>query len=130
MKLRKHTSPTKPVAYQKRSKFNAKRTTTSDGITHPSKKQSLRWVLLLQLERTGQIADLRREVRYPIIVNGQKICTYVADHVYREAVTSDEGTCYYSQVETVEDTKGVLTPIYKLKKKLLKATLGIDIKEV
>jgi hypothetical protein len=58
--------------------------------------------------------------RFPIVHEGIKICTYVGDF----KVEYPDG-----RVE-IEDTKGMLTPIYKLKKKLVKAFYGIEIKEL
>ena len=114
----------------KASKYRAKRTTTADGITHASKKQSIRWVLLRQLERSGEIINLRREVPFKLNVNGVHVCTYRADHVYEKPVASahNGATGYFSTV--VEDVKGMLTATYKLKKRLMKAVHNIDILEV
>ena len=67
----------------------------------------------------GIISDLRLQVPYVITVNGLKICKYVADFVY-----IDKG------YEVVEDVKGMKTPTYNLKKKLMKAVHGIEIQEV
>lgn len=56
---------------------------------------------------------------YRLEVNGALICTYIADFV----VTYGDG-----QTKVI-DAKGVLTPVYKLKKKLMLACLGIEVKE-
>jgi hypothetical protein len=53
-----------------------------------------------------------------LAVNGIAICRYRADFVYVE-----------SGKRIVEDTKGMRTDVYKLKKKMMLAILGIDIKE-
>lgn len=50
--------------------------------------------------------------------NGVKLCDYVADFVYEE-----------DGMEITEDFKGVYTPIYRLKKRMMKAFHGIDIRE-
>ena len=49
----------------------------------------------------------------------QDATTYIADFVYEE-----------NGVEVVVDAKGYKTEVYKLKKKMMRALLGIDIKEV
>ena len=120
---------TKLTSVPKRSKYgNVK--TEAGGFKHASKKQALRWVLLRQWEREGKIRNLKREVSFPILVKGEKICDYRADHVY-ETVTHDfcgGNVTIWDQV--VEDVKGVKTDVYKLKKKLMRAVHGIDIKEV
>lgn len=66
-----------------------------------------------------RVTNIEYQVRYPIAVNGVKICAYVADFV----VTYADG-----HVEVI-DAKGMLTPVYKLKKKLMLAAHGIAIKE-
>lgn len=50
------------------------------------------------------------------MINDVLICTYYADFTYWE-----------KGKYIVEDKKGVRTPVFNLKKKLLKAILGIDI---
>lgn len=76
-------------------------------------------MVLKLLRFTGDISDLRLQVPYEIIVNGQKICKYIADFVYTK-----NGNV------VVEDVKGFPTAVYKLKKKLMKAVHGIEIQEV
>ena len=72
--------------------------------------------------KAGEIKNLEKQVRFPIIVNGVKVCTYVADYVYDEMAG-----------RVVEDVKSEFTrkdPVYRLKYKLMKACHGIDIREV
>lgn len=59
------------------------------------------------------------QVRFTIKVKGQKICDYYADFVVE----------YADGRSAVIDVKGVMTDVYKLKKKLVKAVHGIDIQE-
>lgn len=95
--------------------------TEVDGITFDSRKESRRWLELLTLQRAGAITALRRQVRIPIVCNGVCVCHYVADAVYLEAGR-----------RVIEDTKSAFTrtlPVYRLKKKLLKAIHNIDIRE-
>ena len=54
------------------------------------------------------------------MVNDQKICAYIADFRYERE--DKDGVWHY----IVEDAKGVETPEFKLKKKLMKACLGIE----
>lgn len=103
----------------RRHKFGAIPTVTADGVRHPSKRQARRWEELKLMERAGHIANLRREVAYKLCVNGHLIATYRADHVYDWK--NGGGT-------VVEDSKGVATPVFKLKAKLMKACHGIEIK--
>ncbi len=114
---------------------------TVDGVTFDSKKEYLRWCELRLLERAGQIADLQRQVKYELIPaqyeeferystktgnrlkNGlrcvEKECSYIADFVYQQ----DGKT-------VVEDTKGVKTEAYIIKRKLMLHIHGIKIREV
>jgi hypothetical protein len=55
--------------------------------------------------------------RFPIVINGVKLCTYVSDFVLT----------YPNGAVIVQDVKGVETPVFKLKKKLMKIVNGIDI---
>lgn len=87
-----------------------------------SRKEAARWAELCELAALGVISGLRRQVRIPIIVNGVRVCYYVADAVYVE-----RGRW------VVEDTKSPITrrlPVYRLKRKLLAALYGIEIREV
>lgn len=84
-----------------------------------SKKEAARHAELVLMERGGQIKDLKVKTRYPIVVNGALICEYEDDFSYTE-----------NGQRIVEDAKGVRTPAYRLKKKLMRAVHGIDIKEV
>lgn len=102
---------------QRNSKFNAKKTVV-DGITFDSVWESKRYSQLKIMEKSGEIEDLQLQVPFALEVNGIKVCDYKADFVYKE-----------NGHQIVEDAKGVKTPEYKLKKKLMKAVLGIDIKE-
>ncbi len=102
---------------QKPSKYRAIATEV-DGVRFASKKEAARYRELLLAERAGQIADLRLQVRYPITVNGHKICTYIGDFEYTEGGR-----------RTIEDAKGMKTPAYILKCKLMLAVHGVVIKE-
>jgi hypothetical protein len=77
-----------------------------------------RWCQLKLLRDAGAIANLRRQVRYPLVVGGVKVATYVADFVYEEGGK-----------ETVEDWKGFRTSEYRLKARLMLACWGITILE-
>ena len=76
---------------------------------------------LKSLERAGRVQNLKLQPRFIITVNSQKICTYVADFEYD--LESLDGTWEH----VIEDAKGVETPEFKLKKKLMKAVHNIEI---
>ena len=101
-------------------KYRNKKTVV-DGISFDSAKEARRYAELVLLERTGVIQNLRRQVRFPLSVNGQLICTYVADATYTE-----------NGHEICEDTKSPVTrklPVYRLKAKLMRAIHGVAIRE-
>lgn len=106
------------------SKYNAQPTVVenADGsvIRFDSKREARRYGELCLLVRAGEISDLELQVKYPLIVNGTKIGVYIADFRYR----SKDG------LQHTEDSKGVRTAVYALKKRIVKALYGIDIEEV
>lgn len=101
--------------------------TVVDGIRFPSKRQASRYLTLKLREQAGEIVDLVCERPYDLVVNGTKVCRYVADFVYAEVVKTRPNAITYEPV--VEDSKGVRTPVYKLKKKLMRALHGVEILE-
>lgn len=115
------------------SKYGAIRTTI-DGVTFASKAEAKRYRELKILERAGEIFDLELQPKFPIYASvhgrirhcGDKpICTYVADFRYREGAETVIGGRL-----VVEDVKGMKTPVYRLKKKLVEAQYGIQIQEI
>lgn len=124
------------------SKYNSKKI-TRNGITFDSRKEYHRYCELLLLERAGLIADLRRQVTYELIpaqyesfprhsektgkpLKPGKRCveqsvTYIADFVYLDKQTGQT---------VVEDTKGMKTKDYIIKRKLMLWVHGIKISEV
>ena len=137
----------------KKNKLRNKKTYSSDGILHASKREATRWEELCLLERAGKISKLERQVRYELIpaqyeeiytgefyqrgarkgepklkrVCLEQSCEYVADFVY---IDNDTG------MTVVEDTKGYRDPQsatyakFVIKRKLMLYTFGIRIKEL
>ena len=93
----------------RRNKYNAQKTMV-DGILFDSKREAARYMQLMLLERAGKISHLELQPVYECVVNGKKICSYRADFRY---FTKDRNI--------VEDVKGFITPMFKLKKKLVEA---------
>ena len=91
-----------------------------DGVRFDSKREASRWLVLRAMERDGLIRDLRRQVRCPLEVNGERVCVWVADFVYHDEATG--------RVE-FEDCKGFRTPAYVVKAKLFKAIHRQPIRE-
>ena len=101
------------------SKYHAVRTEI-DGIKFASKHEANRYIELKLMEQAKAIQDLKLQVTFPLIKKskyGREI-KYVADFTY-----------YENGHLVVEDAKGYLTDIYKLKKRLLAELYGIEIKE-
>jgi Protein of unknown function (DUF1064) len=105
---------------KKRGKYNNKKTEVN-GIKFDSQKEAARYQDLKIQEFANVISDLRLQVKYDLVVNGVKVAAYVADFVY-----------FKDGIEKIEDVKSDMTrklPVYRLKKKLMKAIYGIEILE-
>jgi hypothetical protein len=103
-----------------RHKYGAK-AIEIDGHRFPSLAEGRRYEELKLMQRAGIIRDLQLQPRYPIRISGVLVTTYVADFKYFDVERGEE---------TVEDVKGFVTDIYRLKKKLVKVVHDIDIVEV
>ena len=105
---------------KKRAKYGAKKTTV-DGIKFDSKAEALRWLVLKDLEKAGDIQNLERQVKIPLwgqsgailTDSGKKQRTYVADFRYVD--------WRLNGVIVIEDKKGFETPEFKLKRAILEA---------
>ena len=126
------------------TKYGNRKTRTSDGILHDSRKEAVRWTQLNFLQRAGDITDLQRQVEFILIPEQRepstevyqrgknkglpkegkliehKVC-YVADFVYTDLKSGEK---------VVEDTKGVKTKDYILKRKMMLYFHNIRIKEI
>lgn len=98
----------------RRNKYNAKKRTI-DGHNFPSKREAERYCELKLLLKAGEIRNLVLQPRFLlqeefIDKNGVKHrkIEYVADFLY---IDKDDKAI-------VEDVKGVLTEVYKIKKKM------------
>src|SRR6476620_6308051 len=97
-RLRRRSSKPAPKA----SKYGNVRTVASDGVVFASAREARRWEDLRLLERSGEVLLLRRQVRYPIVVNNVLICTYISDFDYNTRAGG----------HIVEDVKGHKTEVY------------------
>jgi hypothetical protein len=100
------------------SKYGAIKTEI-DGVIFASKREAKRYSELKLAERNGDISNLELQPKFPLIVNGKKIATYIADFRYTE----------HGQV-VIEDAKGFRTAVYRLKKKMVEAQYDVEIIEV
>ena len=103
------------------NKYHAVKTSFGSRI-YDSKKEATRAQELSLMIRAKVISELECQVKYPLEVSGVKIGDYVADFVYTEKGKT-----------IVEDVKSPMTaklPLYRWKKKHMKAQYNIDILEV
>lgn len=110
-----------------------------DGIAFDSKREAIRYTQLKLLLEAGEISDLKRQVKFVLIPTQrepdiigprggrkpgkliEKECFYVADFVYIDNMTGEK---------VIEDTKGMRTPDYLIKRKLMLKVHGIRIREI
>lgn len=106
------------------------RKTVVDGICFDSKKEAQRYKILKALERAGEIRDLRLQVPFELqpafTYQGKRVRSirYIADFTYY--APGENG----HRVFVVEDTKGVRTKEYELKRKMFLFKNGFEITEV
>lgn len=109
------------VPRKPRSKYGAIPTVV-DGIRFASRAEAKRYGELKLMEKAGEISNLELQPVYPLTVNGIRVGKYVGDFRYIDR---------RSNRMTLEDTKGVRTPVYALKKRLVEAIYpGVEIVEV
>lgn len=110
------------VKVSKQNKYRAVKT-VFNGREYDSKKEAARAAELQLLRDSGEIALLFEQQRYSLDVNGEYIADYISDFSY----TTKDGE------RVIEDVKSAHTrklPVYRIKKKLMKAIYNIEIKEV
>lgn len=97
-----------------------------DGIKFDSKRESNRYLILKEQENKGEITNLQIHPLYELIprqvINGKVVerkCSYEADFSY-----------YRDNKLVVEDVKGVRTPEYIIKRKLMLYIHGIQVTEI
>ncbi len=112
--------PIIPKKTRRPNKYFAKKTVAM-GLKFDSRWEAERWGQLKAMERAGIVTQLERQVKYELSINDVKICDYIAD--FRYLLEEENGLSKL----VVEDAKGILTPEFKLKKKMMKAIHGIDI---
>jgi hypothetical protein len=118
------------------NKYHSKKITIN-GIQFDSRKEAKRFAELAQLEKAGHIANLQRQVKFVLIpaqrepdavgkrggiIKGKLLereVAYYADFVYMR-----------DGVQVVEDTKGIKTKDYIIKRKLMLYIHGIRVREI
>jgi hypothetical protein len=107
-----------PIRIPSKSKYRAVRT---DG--YASKKEARRAVELELLLKMGTILSLQKQREFILVPADElgRAVVYRADFYYHDV---ESGT------EICEDVKGVRTPLYKLKRRLMWRRHGIKITEI
>jgi hypothetical protein len=96
---------------QKRTKYG-NRKCEWQGEKFDSKRELERHLVLLDMQKRGEIFDLIRQPEIRLMVRETLVCKYIGDWAY---------TVYNPKRRVVEDAKGFQTPEFKLKWKLAKA---------
>jgi hypothetical protein len=99
--------------------------TEVDGITFDSKREAARWGELKLMERAGLIRDLKRQVAFELApgvkfegaLRRQPALRLIVDFQYTE----------HDRL-ILEDVKGVVTDVFRIKRHLLKAQTGMDVR--
>lgn len=109
------------------SKYHAKKVESTDG-KFDSALEYKRWLYLKALEQNGEIKNLVRQVPYTLLPAQRKDgkvlfreMKYVSDFEYDISETGEH---------VVEDTKGIILPVFKVKQKLMYYFFGVEIKVV
>lgn len=95
------------------------------GVAFDSRREAARWQELKMLERAGQICELRRQVAFELVkgvkfagaARARPAIRYVADFVFQERGQ-----------QVIEDVKGIETPEFKIKRHLMLALLGLEVR--
>jgi len=112
------------------AKYHSRKVVTADGQSFDSRREYRRYLQLRELEVAGKIEGLERQCRYGLLPTQrdpetgkalERPVVYIADFVYRTIP---------GKTLVVEDAKGVRTPEYVIKRKLMLYIHGIQIKEV
>jgi hypothetical protein len=87
-----------------------------DGIKFASKKERKRYLELKQLQSNGDIAFFLRQVPFHMAGGVKYVCDFFV--------------FWQNENVTIEDVKGIKTPTYIAKKKIVEATYPIQITEI
>lgn len=101
----------------KLSKYrNAK--TEINGIRFDSKAEARYFTHLKDRESKGEVHSVQLQRPYALTINGYLVSTYKADFTFWDDA---------EKRERVIDVKGVITPEFRIKSKMMKAIYGIDV---
>jgi hypothetical protein len=121
------------------SKYNSIKTVVG-GIEFDSRKEARRYQELLLLEKAGHIQNLKWQVKYVLIPSQYKVYERYGKNGRRlkdRKILLEREVSYIADFEyeidgrtIVEDTKGMTTKDYIIKRKLMLYVHGIRVKEV
>lgn len=122
-KIARSTKPGVRLSSAGTAKYRNKPTNGYD-----SKKEARRAAELKLMQRLGKIKNLKEQVRYELIPKAlapdgsvlEKACFYVCDFQYE----FPDGSV------RLEDAKGFRTPLFVLKKKIMRFRYGLEVVEV
>lgn len=120
--LESYKNKTIKVSISKPNKYRNRKVVYND-IVFDSQHEAEVYSELLLRQYAKEIYALDRQISFDLKVNDQLVCRYISDFTY---YTHDD-------VFTIVDAKSEFTkklPEYRIKKKLLKACLGLDIIEL
>lgn len=101
--------------------------TEVDGYRFDSKKEAEHYQVLKLREKAGEITGLEIQKRYRIEINGQHICDYIADFVWKEY----RHIAGRAHIQDVKGRRaGVQYQLFRIKAKLMKAVYGIEVEEI
>lgn len=113
--------------YMGANKYHSKRIDSADG-KFDSAIEYKRWCYLKVLQAEGRIENLVRQVPYTLIPAQYKDgkclfreCRYVSDMEYDIVETGEH---------IVEDVKGIILPIFRLKQKMMFYLFRVEVKVV
>lgn len=101
--------------------------TVYNGHTYDSIKEA-KFAQDLDLRlKAKDIKQWKPHIKFPIIVNEKKICTYILDFI----IENNDGTIEYIDIKPFDKRKQrfLLKDVYVLKKKLIEAIYNIQIQE-
>ena len=104
----------------KGSKYGNVKTRFGDEV-FDSRRECNRWIELRRLQNAGLISELERQVTYDLTVNGVCVAKIRPDFRYRR-----DGELVVEDVKS----KPTMTPIFRLKAKLLKVLHGVTLEIV
>ena len=93
------------------TKYNAKKTPCAHDHVHDSAMEARRCNDLHVLQAQGKISHLEHQPVYDCVIDGKRICKYIAD--FRYFISGD--------CRVVEDVKGFTTPVFNMKRRLVEA---------